>query len=217
MEQKFWKQKWAAHELGFHLPFVHPILRRSLPRFNLARGARVFLPLCGKTLDIGYLLSEGYEVVGIELSDIAVKGLFEGLDVQPDISEWRGGQCWRHDGLTVFLGDFFTLAPADVGKVDLIYDRAALVALPAAMRERYAAHLPELTGTAPQLLINFDYDQAQMDGPPFSIPTASLEKLYALRYELQELSRKDVIANQPRFQEAGLDRFEEVAWQLTPR
>ena len=52
MEKQFWEQKWEAQELGFHLSFVHPILKRNLAAFDLPAGATVFLPLCGKTLDI---------------------------------------------------------------------------------------------------------------------------------------------------------------------
>lgn len=217
MESTFWQSKWIKHELGFHLPFVHPILKRSLPLFNLPKSARVFLPLCGKTLDIGYLLAEGHKVIGVELSEIAVSELFQELGVEPDVSGWAGGQCWRYGDLTVFQGDFFALTSKELGPVGLIYDRAALVALPHEMRERYAARLVELTATAPQLLIAFEYDQARMDGPPFSVPAVNVEHLYSEHYELDERSRKDVIANQARFREAGLDRFEEVAWRLLPR
>lgn len=217
MDAGFWQQAWTEHQLGFHLPFVHPILKRSLPLFGLPEQARLFLPLCGKTLDIGYLLGEGYQVVGVELSEIAVKELFEELAVTPQVSAWAGGQCWRHGGLTVFQGDFFALTREEVGAIDLVYDRAALVALPTDMRERYAEHLPALSGAAPQLLICFEYDQARMPGPPFAVPTAEVERLYADHYRPEELSRKDVIKNQPAFQEQGLERFEEVAWRLLPR
>lgn len=217
MKNEFWQERWEKRELRFHLPFVHPILKRSLPLFDLPKNGRVFLPLCGKTLDIGYLLAEGHQVVGVELSDIAVAELFRDLDLKPEVSDWAGGQCWRHGGLTIFQGDYFALTPEQLGPVDLVYDRAALVALPEEMRDRYAARLPELTGTAPQLLICFEYDQARMDGPPFAVTAAILQALYGERYELTELSRKDVIAHQPAFREAGLDRFEELAWQILPR
>lgn len=217
MEEQFWKERWENRELRFHLPFVHPILKRSLPLFNLSKGSRVFLPLCGKTLDIGYLLSEGYSVVGVELSEIAVSELFDELGVKPEVSGWAGGQCWRHGELTVFQGDFFALTAEQLGVVDLVYDRAAMVALPAEMCERYAVHLPEITAGAPILLICFEYDQSRMAGPPFAVPDSKLERLYAGRYKLAELSRKDVIAHQPAFLEAGLEHFEEISWLLAPR
>jgi thiopurine S-methyltransferase len=217
MDATFWQKKWVEHELAFHLPVVHPILERSLPLYGLADHARIFLPLCGKTLDIGYLLARQYQVVGVELSSIAVTELFEALGVAPEITEWAGGKCWRHGGLTVFEGDFFALTPEDLGPVDLVHDRAALVALPDGMRERYVSRLLELTNGAQQLVISFEYDQSQMEGPPFAVPAVSMERLYGGRYRLEELSRKDVINNIPAFQERGLARFEEVAWRLWPR
>ena len=216
MEKQFWEQKWEAQELGFHLPFVHPILKRNLAAFDLPAGATVFLPLCGKTLDIGWLMEQGLRVVGVELSELAVSQLFESLGVNPDVSPWGDGRVWRHGALTVFQGDVFALTAGDLGDVAMVYDRAALVALPAAMRERYAAHLASVTASAPQLLITFEYDQDRMDGPPFAVPAEEVKRLYGSSHALDCLSRKDVIDNQPAFRERGLDRFEEIAWRLAP-
>ena len=216
MEKQFWEEKWRAQELGFHLPFVHPILKRNLAAFNLPAGATVFLPLCGKTLDIGWLLDQGLRVVGVELSELAVSQLFESLGVRPDVSPWGDGRMWRHGALTVFQGDFFALTADDPGDVAMVYDRAALVALPAAMRERYASHLATVTARAPQLLITFEYDQNRMDGPPFSVTAEDVKRLYGSSHVLECLSRKDVIDDQPAFRERGLDSFEEIAWRLTP-
>jgi len=216
MEKQFWEEKWQAQELGFHLPFVHPILKRNLPAFDLHAGATVFLPLCGKTLDIGWLLEQGLTVVGVEFSELAVSQLFESLGMSPDVSPWGNGRVWRHGALTVLQGDVFALTAGDLGDVAMVYDRAALVALPAAMRERYAAHLAAVAARAPQLLITFEYDQNRMDGPPFAVPAEEVERLYGGGHALDCLSRKDVIDNQPAFRERGLDRFEEIAWRLTP-
>ena len=218
MEASFWKSVWTKRALGFHLPFVHPILKRSLPLFDLAPDARLFLPLCGKTLDIAYLLSlADFHVTGIELSEIAIGELFEQLNLEPLVSTWHGGRLWRSGRLRVFEGDFFELTPEELGPVALTYDRAALVALPADLRARYAQRLVLLTDTVEQLLISFEYDQSRMPGPPFAVTGAELERLYGSHYRLQELSRKDVIANQPAFLERGLQHFEEVAWRMIPR
>jgi len=216
MEKQFWEQKWEAQELGFHLSFVHPILKRNLAAYDLPDAATVFLPLCGKTLDIGWLLDQGLNVVGAELSELAVRQLFESMQVTPDVSPWGDGWVWRHGTLTVFQGDVFALTAKDLGEINLVYDRAALVALPAAMRERYAAHLVATTERAAQLLITFEYDQQRMDGPPFSVPSDDVERLYGNSHAVDCLSRKNVIDNQPAFRERGLDRFEEIAWRLTP-
>jgi len=214
MEADFWRSRWQNAQLGFHLPFVHPILERYLPGFGLPAGARVFVPLCGKTQDIGWLLAQGYEVVGAELSELAVGQLFEELGVEPTIDDWEGGRRWRHGGLTVFQGDIFALPAGALGRVDLVYDRAALVALPEAMRKTYVAQVLTLSGEAPQLLIAFEYDHREMPGPPFPVLPDELQRLYGDAHALTELSRKDVIAHQARFREAGVTRFEEIAWRL---
>lgn len=215
MEPAFWEARWQHDEIGFHLPSIHPLLKEYLPVLALPEGSTLLLPLCGKTLDIGYLLSLGYRVVGVELSELAVTRLFEELGAEPEVTVWQGGKCWRIDGLTVFQGDFFRLDSTDIGPVDAIYDRAALVALPPAMRERYAERLVDLTHAAPQLLISFEYDQAEMDGPPFAVDTQEIGRLYGDLYELRELSREDIIDRAERFRERGLDSFVEVAWHLT--
>jgi hypothetical protein len=44
------------------------------------------LPLCGKTLDIHWLLSNGYRAAGSELSEVAVKQLFSELVIEPKIT-----------------------------------------------------------------------------------------------------------------------------------
>ncbi|MDW5377186.1 thiopurine S-methyltransferase [Halomonas sp. HP20-15] len=217
MEHAFWQSRWQNDQLGFHLPFVHPVLKRNLPGFGLAADARVFLPLCGKTLDIGWLLGQGYRVVGAELSEIAVAQLFAELGADPQPSEWAGGRCWRHGGLTVFQGDIFALTAAELGSVDLVYDRAALVALPPAMRPRYTEHVLALSAGAPQLLITFEYDPAEKDGPPFPVPQGELRRHYGQRYAITELSRKDVLQDSLNFREAGVTRFVEVAWRLDER
>ena len=216
MKHEFWRARWENDQLGFHLAFVHPILKRNLASFGLAADARIFLPLCGKTLDIGWLLEQRHRVVGAELSEIAVAQLFEALGVEPSVDEWRGGRRWQHARLTVFQGDIFELTAAELGPVDMIYDRAALVALPSAMRPGYAEQILALAGAAPQLLITFEYDPAEKDGPPFPVLPAEIEQHYATRYTLEMLSRKDVLQSSLNFRDAGVTRFVEVAWKLLP-
>lgn len=217
MEHSFWRSRWQNDQLGFHLSFVHPILKRNLPSYELPPGACVFLPLCGKTLDIGWLLGQGYRVIGAELSELAVAQLFDELGITPKCSAWAGGQCWHHGKLTVFQGDIFRLTAEDLGLVDMVHDRAALVALPPAMRSTYAEQILALTGTAPQLLITFEYDAAEKDGPPFPVLPEEVMQHYGERHAITELSRKDVLQDSLNFREAGVSRFVEVAWRLTPK
>lgn len=192
MDADFWHERWQANQIGFHQFKPNAMLVAHVGALGLATGARIFLPLCGKTLDIGWLLGQGFRIAGAELSRIAIEQLFEELGVTPDIS--AAGELTRFSaqGIDIFVGDIFKLDAATLGPVDAVYDRAALVALPDDMRARYAGHLPVLTSHVPQLLVTFDYDQSVMNGPPFSVPRATVDGLYASTFQITELANAPV-------------------------
>ncbi len=184
METGFWHDRWARREIAWHESAAHPLLVEYFSRLKLATGSRVFVPLCGKTIDIAWLLANGYRVAGAELSEIAITELFQELGVQPVITRLGKLAHYGAHDIDIFVGDIFDLTAATLGQVDAIYDRAALVALPRTMREQYSQHLRNLTRTAPQLLITFEYDQQLMDGPPFAIVKAEVKQHYAAAYHL---------------------------------
>jgi thiopurine S-methyltransferase len=192
MDADFWHRKWANADIGFHEGAVNPLLVEHWPAMSLDAGARVFLPLCGKTVDIHWLLANGYRVAGAELSRLAVDQLFAELGVEPVVS--RHGPVEHHGapGLDILVGDIFQVSAQMLGAVDAIYDRAALVALPEDMRRRYTAHLTEITAAAPQLLVCFEYDQSLMAGPPFSIPGEEVIRHYREAYAVTLLDRVEI-------------------------
>ncbi|MBS0178072.1 MAG: thiopurine S-methyltransferase [Nitrospira sp.] len=192
MDATFWHDRWASNEIGFHKSEANPLLVKYVDELSLAKGSRLFLPLCGKTLDIGWLLSRGYRVAGAELSAVAIEQLFAELGVTPTITTVGSLDHYRAPQLDIFVGDIFTVTPELLGLVDAIYDRAALVALPRDMRARYAEHLMTLTGQAPQLLISFEYDQRVMEGPPFSVSNEEIREHYGQRYGIRVLTSLDV-------------------------
>lgn len=192
MDTHFWLKKWEANEIAFHLDQANPLLVEHFDSLELALGSRVFLPLCGKTLDIPWLLSNGYSVVGAELSVIAIEQLFEQLGVVPTISPVGSLHHYSSSNIDIFVGNLFDLTQPMLGQIDAIYDRAALVALPDDMRKRYTAHLIEITQTAPQLLICFEYDQSVVAGPPFSIHSEEVQQHYQATYALTPLANVSV-------------------------
>ncbi|HVZ81418.1 MAG TPA: thiopurine S-methyltransferase [bacterium] len=183
MDKSFWYQKWEKNEIGFHGGVPNPLLVGHFERLSLPKGARVFLPLCGKSLDIHWLLAQGYRVAGAELSRLAVDQLFRELGVAPEISGAGELVHYRAQNIDLFVGDIFTLSRETLGPVDAVYDRAALVALPGEMRSRYTGHLMGITGKAPQLLICYAYDQALAAGPPFSVSDEEVLRHYQDVYE----------------------------------
>jgi thiopurine S-methyltransferase len=183
-DARFWHERWEKNEIPFHEGKPNPIIVKHFGCLALKKGARVFVPLCGKSLDIGWLLAKGYSVAGAELSEIAVAQLFDGLKLLPKISKAGALKKYSAKGINVFVGDVFKVTRAKLRRVDAVYDRAALVALPEEMRRRYAAHLVRITNGAPQLLVTYDYDQSVMPGPPFSISNVELVERYGKKYRL---------------------------------
>lgn len=193
MDANFWHDRWANNEIGFHKNEVNPLLVENFSALSLPPGSRIFLPLCGKTLDIGWLLAQGYRVAGAELSELAVGQLFSELAITPDITECGPIKHYCAGNIDIFTGDIFDLSEDLLGPVDAVYDRAALVALPETLRKRYTAHLTGITRQAPQLLICFEYDQSRLDGPPFSINAEEVRRHYSAIYNLNLVTSVDLV------------------------
>lgn len=193
MDSSFWLQRWQSNNLGFHKSEVNPVLVKYFGELALSKDSRVFVPLCGKTLDIAWLLSEGYCVAGAELIEMAIEQLFDELGVEPEISKIGEVHLYSAKNIDIFVGNIFDVSGNILGSVDAIYDRAALVALPREMRHRYTAHLMEVTDKAPQLLITYEYDQNLMAGPPFSVSEEEVNQHYSGSYDLSLVASTDVV------------------------
>ncbi|HEX3836364.1 MAG TPA: thiopurine S-methyltransferase [Steroidobacteraceae bacterium] len=193
MEADFWHERWHRNQLGFHEPHANPLLIAHFDAMALPAGSRIFVPLCGKTLDIHWLLSRGHRVAGAELSRIAVQQLFEGLGITPHTTRVDELTRYSAPDIDIFQGDIFDLSRSELREVDAIYDRAALIALPEPLRSRYARHLAEITDRARQLVICVNYEQQRLAGPPFSVNAAEVARLYEYAYELKALGSADVV------------------------
>jgi len=209
MEPDFWHGVWAHNAIPFHEGRANAMMVANFGALSLAPGSRVFVPLCGKTRDIAWLLDKGHRIAGAELSRLAVEQLFAELGAEPVIERVGSVLKFSAQNIEIFVGDIFDLTAKTLGVVDAVYDRAALVALPGDLRVRYGAHMAGLTGTAPQLLICFEYDQAVMPGPPFSIDAAEIARVYGEVYSVTPLSRVAVKGNLK-----GICPATEVTWLL---
>lgn len=218
MKAEFWQQRWEANEIGFHQDEINAHLQSYWPQLAPARGSTVFVPLCGKSHDMLWLMGEGYRVIGVELSPIAAQAFFTENQLQPHVSDDAHFTRYELDELLLLCGDFFDLDAATLAEVGAVYDRASLVALPASMRAAYAEHLRAiLPAAAETLLVSMAYPQQQMDGPPFSVEPEEVERLFGAHYRIQTLGDLDVLAENPRFRERGLTRMEEHVYRLSPR
>ncbi len=193
MEREFWLQKWADMEVGFHQQDYNALMVKHFHALGLLPGARVFVPLCGASVDMLWLVSQGFKVVGVELCEQAVLDFFQEHGLKTDHQELPELTRYYSGDIEIYVGDLFSLTSGVLGHVDAVYDRAAIVALPETMRLRYANHLLSMCSQAPQLLISFDYDQSCMSGPPFSVPFSMLSDYYHRDYSLDLLESVEVV------------------------
>ncbi|PTT05798.1 thiopurine S-methyltransferase [Pseudomonas sp. HMWF006] len=218
MQPEFWHKKWASNQIGFHLSAVNPYLQRHWPDLSIPATARVLVPLCGKSLDLAWLAGRGHQVLGIELSEKAIEDFFNEHQIQPQISEKGAFKVYRSDAIELWCGDFFALTASDVADCVAFYDRAALIALPAPMRERYAAHLQQILPQGVQgVLITLDYDQAQIPGPPFAVGDDEVKRLLGDLWQVQALEERDVLGESWKFLQAGVTRLEERVYRVSGR
>lgn len=211
MKAEFWHEMWARETQGFHEAKGNAMYARYAPRMWTGSAERIFIPLCGRTHDIGWSLAQGWSVVGAELNQPAIDGLFEDLGVAPTITDVGALKHYAVPNLDIYVGDIFDLDAKTLGPVTGVYDRAALVALPEGMRRDYARHLVQISGGVQQLLITFDYDQTAMDGPPFSVPKTFVDEVYCSDYKITALESTSVPGKLKRRVDA-----QEEAWRLTP-
>ncbi|AGI24994.1 thiopurine S-methyltransferase [Pseudomonas sp. ATCC 13867] len=215
MQHDFWQARWARNEIGFHQNEVNSGLARHWPALRLPEGAQVLVPLCGKSLDMLWLVQQGYRVLGVELAERAVLDFFAGLGVEPQVTEEGQVRRYRHERLEILQGDFFDTTAEQLGGCAALYDRAALIALPQDMRPDYVAHLqrnlpPQVRG----LLVTLEYPQAEMDGPPFAVLADEVRTHFAEGWQLVERDRLDVLAENPKFLKRGVSRLDEVVFDL---
>ena len=156
-----WKNRWegaanGTQTLGWHIPEPHhalvKFLDQLLPGDREPTQTSVLFPLSGKSVDLGFLASVGYRVVGVEAVPLANTALLAGFGDEapprPLESNFtvRTALSPEYDNITVVEGDFCAYDAAAnaqaVGRAhDAAFDRGALVAVRPEDREAYARAL----------------------------------------------------------------------------
>ncbi|MCU1716140.1 thiopurine S-methyltransferase [Pseudomonas sp. 5P_3.1_Bac2] len=217
MHAEFWHKRWERSEIGFHQQQTNRYLQRYWAQLAVPDNAQVLVPLCGKSLDMLWLAGQGLRVLGVELSHKAVEAFFaeQGLTAQvrsePHFIRYSSGP------LEILCGDFFALSADDLSQCQAFYDRAALIALPEPLRQRYVAHLAAVLPQGGKgLLVSLDYQQEDMPGPPFAVADAEVQRLYGGRWQVQRLLQQDVRgeAENARLLQRGLSRLDEWVYRL---
>ena len=187
MEADFWHSCWDKEHIGFHQLDFHPWLE-TIARLRLAD--KLLVPLCGKSLDMRYFSGQYRQILGAELSDLACQQFFAEQGLQPQITAQGPYQCYEADNYQLWQGDFFNLtlpaSPMD------IFDRAALIALPEAMRPAYLTQLRRLMPSGRMFLLTLDFPAGEVQGPPFAISDDKVVEYFAFADKINKLAARDL-------------------------
>ena len=217
MHPEFWHQRWADNQIGFHQETPTPLLLKHWPSLNVAPGAQVFVPLAGKSLDMAWFASQGYGVLGVELSRLAVEQFFAEHGLHPDIRETRYGRHYAAGGIELIHGDAFALDAEALRDCAAVFDRAALIALPPQLRQRYATELyARLPSGCRGLLVTLEYPQGERAGPPFSVPQDEVISLYSRDWQVHLLERRPIPPEHPGYV-GGVSQLDTAAYALHRR
>ncbi|NYT75463.1 thiopurine S-methyltransferase [Alcaligenaceae bacterium] len=216
MDAEFWLERWREGQTGFHLQRVTPLLQKYWPTLAIPAGSRVLVPLCGKSLDMAWLAGQGFQVLGVELSQLAVDAFFEENKLHPEVSTSPFGKHYTAGAIEIICGDIFGLDAQTLANCVGVYDRAALVALPADMRPRYVTHIySQLADSYQGLLLTLEYEQSQMDGPPFSVAEDEVQALFSKHSDVRLTDRRSILEKEPKFKARGLTSLDTAVYQLS--
>ncbi|PIE83234.1 MAG: thiopurine S-methyltransferase [Candidatus Contendobacter odensis] len=216
MEPSFWHKRWERTEIGFHQRKINTHLQHFWGMLNRQSGQPIFVPLCGKTLDLLWLASQGHPVIGVEISALAVEAFFKENHLKPHRWKEDAFEIWEVDEIRILLGDLFSLEPHHLADVTGVYDRAALIALPPPMRQRYVDKLTTVLPVGIEtLLVTLEYDQSRLTGPPFSVCDAEVQTLFQATHTIERLHTRNALSEESRWRERGLTWLLEKSYRLS--
>lgn len=215
MKADFWHERWESGRTGFHQDEANRYLVQYWDRLAVETPKKVFVPMCGKSKDMLWLRNLGYEVIGVELSPVAVRDFFKENNLNAESSKQGAFERWECDGIVILCGDIFKVTSRDLEGVGAVYDRAAIIALPPDMRRDYANHLHTiLPQRTKSLLVTIDYPQDQRSGPPFSVPDDEVRDLFCDGFKVEQIVSEDAKKQGDRIGDS-VDYLNENAYLLT--
>lgn len=210
MDAQFWLDRWKNREIGFHKTVVNPSLLAVQKELDLKPGQKVLVPLCGKSLDMVWFSQQGLHVTGVELASAACDEFFAENHLKVQKEEKGGGTLYSSDSIQLWCGDFFKFSENQ--KFDLIYDRAATIALPESLRAHYFKKTQSFLEMGARLcLITIEYDQKRIEGPPFSVSEPEIRKAYS-QFKIVKWKDRVLPTDNPRFTEARIEVTEKIYW-----
>jgi thiopurine S-methyltransferase len=207
-----WAERWQSGQIAFHQGVPNTLLVEHHAR--IAGDRRVYVPLCGKAVDLVWLRDQGHDVSGAELVPLAIQQLFEEQKLLPTTTTRGSFRVHITPRLAILEGDALQVDVDVLGAVDAVYDRAALVALDPPIREAYVESLMRVLRPGGHvLLLTFDYDQSKMAGPPWAVSVDEVHRLFGATCTIELLGSRHEPPG-PKLVAAGVDDVVEAVFLL---
>ncbi|WP_445664273.1 hypothetical protein [Fodinibius sp. AD559] len=218
MEISYWQSRWRKGNTSWHMDTVYPPLPNLWSRLGIKSDAQVLVPLCGKSLDLLWLADHCHSVTGVEISPKALHHVMQQHKESFVQDSSYGFTIYRSDSLVLWEGDFAKLPADQIPPQNLIYDKASIIALPVEKRQPHAEKMIELCNTGTQILIQtFEYNQSEMNGPPFSVDEQELKKLFGHQFKLTCVHEQSKLKELQQFKRRGLSSYlTEKVFHLKP-
>ncbi|XP_039978039.1 probable thiopurine S-methyltransferase isoform X1 [Xiphias gladius] len=222
MELVEWEQRWQEDRIGFHQPHVHKMLEINIDKVLSKRtGVRFFFPLCGKAVDMNWLASMGHSVVGVDISEKAIKQFFEENNLtysEEPVPAIPGAKVYKSSekNITLYQCDLYKFCSSIEGQFGAIWDRGSLVAINPRDREKYTSLIISLMAKDCRYLLDtLLYNPDLYKGPPFFVPDEQVHSLFGKSCDIERLQSVDALTDRQR--EWGLDYLTENVHLITPK
>ena len=228
IDKNFWLGCWKNNKLGFNQEKTNSSLIKFFPDLLLPNKASVFVPLCGKSIDMIWLLKQGLDVVGIELSPLAIQAFFKENDLPYKKTSLGPFKKWTANDqpITILEGDIFLFDTKYLKKIEtmknpffhLIYDRASLIALPSDIRKKYYKLYEKLMNKeSKSLLLTIEYEDKNFEGPPFSVIQEEIKNFLNNNFNVSLLNHEKVTPLSTRFLESCLEEISQKVYKIEKR
>ncbi|XP_021889222.1 probable thiol methyltransferase 2 [Carica papaya] len=158
-----WEKRWELGITPWDLGQPTPIVLHLQQHGSLPNG-RALIPGCGTGYDVVAMASLERYVVGLDISENAIKKAKEMSFSSPNAN------CFA------FLKeDFFTWCPSEL--FDLIFDYTFFCAIEPSMRSAWAKRMHELLKLDGELITMIFPITDRVGGPPYSVSVAAYEEV----------------------------------------